>query len=72
MQGAAPARDLLIAVVSILFSLWVTAASGYQAVYQALLLVLVGLPIYSFLKASKERAGLVPEPVEREDEPVAG
>lgn len=67
VHGAVLARDLLIAGVSILFSLWVTAASGYQAVYQALLLVLVGIPIYAFLKASKEREGLVPEPVERED-----
>jgi APA family basic amino acid/polyamine antiporter len=67
VHGTVLARDLLIASVSILFSLWVTAASGYQAVYQALLLVLVGVPIYAFLKASKEREGLVPEPVERED-----
>lgn len=67
VRGAALARDLTIATSSILFSLWVTAASGYQAVYQALLLLLVGLPIYSFLKASKEKEGLVPEPVEREE-----
>jgi APA family basic amino acid/polyamine antiporter len=65
VHGAVLARDLFIAGLSILFSLWVTAASGYQAVYQALLLVLVGIPIYSFLKASKEKAGLVPEPVDR-------
>ena len=67
VNGAALARDLLITVISLLFSLWVTAASGYQAVYQAVLLLLVGVPIYAFLKASKERAGLVPEPVERVD-----
>lgn len=69
VEGAALARDLLVVTISILFSLWVTAASGYQAVYQALLMVLVGIPIYSFLKASKEREGLVAEPVEREDVP---
>lgn len=62
VHGSLLVRDLLISAVSILFSLWVTAASGYQAVYQALLLVLVGLPIYAFLKASKEKEGLVPEP----------
>jgi APA family basic amino acid/polyamine antiporter len=58
------ARDLAIAGTSLLFSLWVTAASGYQAVYQAVLLILVGLPIYAFLKAAREQQGLTPVPVE--------
>ncbi|MFZ0325270.1 MAG: amino acid permease, partial [Actinomycetes bacterium] len=57
-------RDLLIAVASVLFSLWVTAAAGYAAVYQALIMVLIGLPIYAFLKARREREGLAVEPVE--------
>jgi APA family basic amino acid/polyamine antiporter len=48
----------------VLFSLWVTFTAGYQAVYQALLLLLVGIPIYSFLKARRERLGQVAEPVE--------
>ena len=47
-----------------LFSLWVTAAAGYAAVYQALIMVLIGLPIYAFLKARREREGLAMEPVE--------
>jgi APA family basic amino acid/polyamine antiporter len=58
------ARDLSIATASVLFSLWVAFASGYQAVYQAVLLLLVGIPIYAFLKARKERLGDVAEPVE--------
>ena len=62
--GAMLVRDLLIATCSVLFSLWVTFAAGYQAVYQALLLLLVGIPIYAFLKARKERLGQVPEPDE--------
>jgi APA family basic amino acid/polyamine antiporter len=70
VDGVRLARDLGIAVISLLFSLWVTAASGYQAVYQAALLLLVGLPIYSFLKAARERKGLVPEPVEYKPELV--
>ena len=57
-------RDLAIAVASVLFSLWVTAAAGYAAVYQALIMVLIGLPIYAFLKARREREGLAMEPVE--------
>jgi len=60
-------RDLLIATASILFSLWVTAASGYQAVYQATILLLVGVPIYGFLKAHKEKEGSAVEPVESID-----
>jgi hypothetical protein len=47
------------------FSLWVTFASGYQSVYQALLLLLLGIPLYGFLKARREEAGLVAEPVEQ-------
>jgi APA family basic amino acid/polyamine antiporter len=57
-------RDLSISAASVLFSLWVTFAAGYQAVYQAMVLVLVGLPLYAFLKARRERRGEVSEPVE--------
>jgi basic amino acid/polyamine antiporter, APA family len=60
-------RDLSIAGLSVLFALWITAASGYQAVYQATILVLVGVPIYAFLKARKEREGTAPEPVDVTD-----
>ena len=62
--GWALARDLSIAGTSVLFSLWVTFTAGYQAVYQAMLLLLVGIPIYAFLKARLERNGLAAEPVE--------
>jgi APA family basic amino acid/polyamine antiporter len=76
VQGWNLARDLAVSVTSMLFALWVTFASGYQAVYQALLLVLVGIPLYAFLKARRERLGLVPEPVDQVDgtegEPVEG
>jgi len=64
VQGWRLARDLSIASASVLFALWVTAASGYQAVYQAVIGVLIGLPIYAFLKARKEREGTAPEPVD--------
>jgi APA family basic amino acid/polyamine antiporter len=62
--GWALARDLSIATASVLFSLWVTFTAGYQAVYQAMLLLLVGIPIYAFLKARRERLGEVSAPVE--------
>jgi APA family basic amino acid/polyamine antiporter len=57
-------RDLTIAVVGLLFSLWVTFASGYASVYQAMLLLLLGIPVYGFLKARRERLGQVDEPVD--------
>ena len=69
VHGAALTRDLAIAVAGLLFSLWVTFASGYQAVYQAMVLFLAGIPLYAFLKARKERLGLVPEPIDLTEVP---
>jgi basic amino acid/polyamine antiporter, APA family len=43
VQGWRLGRDLAIAGASGLFSLWTTFAAGYQAVYQALVLVLAGI-----------------------------
>jgi APA family basic amino acid/polyamine antiporter len=57
-------RDLSITGIGAMFSLWVTFASGYQSVYQAMLLLLAGLPIYAFLKARRERLGQVDEPID--------
>jgi APA family basic amino acid/polyamine antiporter len=70
VEGWALARDLTIASVGGAFSLWVTFASGYQSVYQALLLLLVGLPLYGFLKARRERLGQVEEPIDVPEELV--
>jgi APA family basic amino acid/polyamine antiporter len=64
VQGWLLARDLTVAGASVLFSMWVTFASGYSAVYQALVLVLAGLVLYAFLKARRERLGEVPEPAD--------
>ncbi len=64
VQGWALARDLGVAGLSVLFSMWVTFASGYQVVYQALLVILVGLVFYAFLNARRQRLGETDEPVE--------
>jgi APA family basic amino acid/polyamine antiporter len=64
VQGWALARDLTVSVLGGMFALWVTFAQGYQAVYQTMLLLLVGIPLYGFLKARRERLGLTAEPVE--------
>ena len=64
VNGWALARNLAIAGTSVLFSLWVAFTAGYQAVYQAMLMLLIGVPIYAFLKARRERRGDVEEPLE--------
>ncbi|WP_020421652.1 amino acid permease [Amycolatopsis sp. ATCC 39116] len=48
-------RDLLIAGVAVLFSLWVTFAAGYAAVYQALAMVLIGVVGYAVLAGRRQR-----------------
>jgi APA family basic amino acid/polyamine antiporter len=70
VQGWLLARDLTIAAAATLFSLWVTFAAGYSAVYQAMVVVLAGVILYAFLNARRgSRApaaavgdGAVPEP----------
>lgn len=64
VNGWALSRDLAVAGTSVLFSMWVTFASGYQVVYQALVVILAGLVLYAFLKARRERLGEVAEPVD--------
>jgi len=72
VQGWALARDLLVAGTSVLFSMWVTFASGYQVVYQALFVLLVGLILYAFLNARRQRLGEIAEPVDLPpEEPAA-
>jgi basic amino acid/polyamine antiporter, APA family len=64
VQGWALARDLLVAGISVLFSMWVTFASGYQVVYQALVVILAGLILYAFLNARRQRLGEASEPAD--------
>ncbi len=64
VNGWALARDLMVAGISVLFSMWVTFASGYQVVYQALVVILVGLILYAFLNARRERLGEAAEPTD--------
>jgi basic amino acid/polyamine antiporter, APA family len=71
VHGALLVRDLVIAGIGVLFSLWVTFAAGYTAVYAGLLAVLVGVVLYVFLKPLRERLGQVPEPVDLVAAPAA-
>ncbi|HUC06255.1 MAG TPA: hypothetical protein VL961_12695, partial [Acidimicrobiales bacterium] len=59
-------RDLTIAGAAALFSMWVAFSAGYQSVYQTVLILLIGIAIYAFLKARRERLGQVPVPDELE------
>jgi len=71
VNGWALARDLMVAGISVLFSLWVTFANSYQVLYQALLVILAGLVLYAFLNARRERLGERDEPVDLPTEPTA-
>ncbi len=64
VEGWLLARDLSIAGAGALFSMWVTFAAGWAAVYQAMVLVLAGIIIYALLAARRENTGQVPEPVD--------
>jgi len=44
--------------------MWVTFASGYQVVYQALVVILTGVVLYAFLNARRQRVGEVSEPTD--------
>ena len=53
-----------VVVAAALFSLWVTFAAGYSAVYQAMVVVLAGIILYAFIRARRERLGQVPAPTD--------
>jgi len=71
VNGWLLARDLSVAGASVLFSMWVTFASGYQVVYQALVVILAGLILYAFLNARRQRLGESTEPVDFLSEELA-
>lgn len=48
-------RDIAISVACVAFSMWMTFAAGYQIVYQALAILLVGLIGYAVLNARRTR-----------------
>lgn len=48
-------RDLAVAVTALLFGFWALAGSGYQAAYYGLFCLLLGLPVYIWLKVGADR-----------------
>lgn len=65
VQGWRLVRDLTVAATGLLFSMWLTFASGYQVVYQGLAVILAGMIGYAFLNARRQRLGEAVEPTER-------
>jgi APA family basic amino acid/polyamine antiporter len=50
-------RDLVVAAVALLFGIWALAGSGYQAAYYGLFCLLLGVPIYIWLKIGRREDG---------------
>lgn len=51
------AKDVTIALLAMLFSFWIVYGSGGQAVLLAMLFMLVGVPVYIWLKAKRGEYG---------------
>ncbi|PSK96747.1 amino acid/polyamine/organocation transporter (APC superfamily) [Murinocardiopsis flavida] len=51
------ARDVTVAVVALLFSLWLVFGSGPEAVLQGMLIMLLGVPVYIWAKAGRGEYG---------------
>ncbi|MFF9166128.1 MULTISPECIES: amino acid permease [unclassified Streptomyces] len=49
-------RDAVLAVLAFGFSLWLVAGAGYAAVYQGVLFLFAGVPVYAWLAARRQRA----------------
>ncbi|WP_331769078.1 amino acid permease (plasmid) [Embleya sp. NBC_00888] len=51
------ARDLTVAVVGLAFTIWMVYGSGADAVLKSLIMLLVGIPVYIWVKASRGEYG---------------
>jgi basic amino acid/polyamine antiporter, APA family len=60
VKAAHLGRDLAVSIVALLFSFWALAGSGYQAVYYGLFSLLLGVPVYVWLKAERREYGETP------------
>jgi basic amino acid/polyamine antiporter, APA family len=53
-------RDSAVSVVALAFSFWTLAGSGYQAVYYGVFCVLLGVPVYVWMKTTRHEYGEIP------------
>ncbi|WP_450173399.1 APC family permease [Streptomyces albogriseolus] len=54
-------RDVTVAVLAMAFSYWSIQGSGYQTVYYGLFVLLLGLPVYVWLKRTGQEGGALDE-----------
>ncbi|MFF4016356.1 APC family permease [Streptomyces sp. NPDC001843] len=65
VRPAGLTRDLIVAALSFAFSFWLIAGAGYAAVYQGVLFLFAGIPVYVWLRGRRE-------PAEQPAQPGAG
>ncbi|MEV4229737.1 amino acid permease [Streptomyces bobili] len=56
VRPAGLVRDLIVAALSFGFSFWLIAGAGYAAVYQGVLFLFAGIPVYVWLRGRREPA----------------
>lgn len=56
------ARDCGVTTVALVFCFWSLAGSGYQAVYYGVFCLLLGIPVYIWLKVGRGEYGETPVP----------
>ncbi|MFC9926030.1 amino acid permease [Streptomyces sp. NPDC127190] len=54
VRPAGLVRDLVVAALSFAFSFWLIAGAGYAAVYQGVLFLFAGIPVYVWLRGRAE------------------
>ncbi|MEU6125422.1 amino acid permease [Streptomyces sp. NPDC047123] len=59
VHGGRLVRDGILAGTAFAFSMWLVAGSGYAAVYQGVLFLFVGVLVYAWMAARKQRAATV-------------
>jgi APA family basic amino acid/polyamine antiporter len=50
-------RDVIVSGLALVFSFWALAGTGYQAAYYGMFCVLLGVPVYVWLKYSRREYG---------------
>jgi len=50
-------RDAVVAVIAMAYSIWTVAGSGYAVVYQGFILLLLGIPVFCWMKFAAARKG---------------
>ncbi|RMI39142.1 amino acid permease [Actinomadura harenae] len=53
------ARDIVVSAIAVAFTIWLVAGAGYSAVYQGVLLLFAGIPVYVFMRWRAARAAVL-------------